>query len=137
MSTKQEHFIISAIDNKARLDKATSVEECQAILITSGILPPTNDMPLTKARNICKNVYRTLSGINFLAQMYNESLKDMPLSQTAAAFPYVLKKEPEETNVNIWEIDPLEGLTDEEKSALRKFTAATMRQKIGISTDNE
>lgn len=131
--SRNENSVVNSIDYKARLEKATSKEELMAVLVSAGLLPPNDEMTLKKARSICKETYRTLAGINFLAQMYTESLKDTSLSQTASAFPYVLKKEPEEANINIFDLDPLEGMSEEERDALKKFTVSTMRKRIGMS----
>ncbi len=133
--SKAEDRMAGAIDAKTRLDNGTTTEELQAILITSGLIQPTEEMPLKKARDIARKTYRDLAGVNFLVQMYKESLKDQSLSQTAAAFPYVLKKEPEESTVSIFDLNPLEGMTDEEKLALKKFTVTSMRRKVGLEDD--
>jgi hypothetical protein len=130
---RQENDIINAIDKKAQLERAATPEEILAIMVATGMAKPSLEMPVEKAREICDKVYSTLSRINMKQQIYRQSLTDHNIPQIAAAYPYVLKKVVEESVVHVDTSSVLDGLSDEEKAAIKKMNANILRQRYGDS----
>ena len=134
MSTAEEHHLVTAMDKKATLATSLTPREIMGVMVAVGIVPPNEDMSLSNARKIYNDVHRTLAGMNFMRSIYQASLGNIKIPQVAAAFPYVLKKEAEDMNVNI-DFNPLDHMTTEERVAIKNFARTSLKSKLGMVED--
>lgn len=118
-----------AIDAKMHLESAATEEELLAMLIATGVVPPTEDMPIKKARQLYTSLLRSFAGMNFLQQMYQESLDEHRIAVVASAYPYVLQKTAEEKIVHV-DDQIITDLSDEERDAIKKLNASILRDRM-------